>query len=436
VAPIDVVGKIVAVFADGRANARRVDNLTFARQGRWIARTRRLRALGVEFARLCRVFVPWLRSRGYAALVEAMSSVEQRDAARLEGALAAVDADSLSRTARRHRCAALLLQGMHELAVTAHHDELAQLLQPVGRATVMQAFALRDQIADVCRSLKAARIRFALLKGAARLYAGDPEADLHPSVDIDVLVDREQLDAAGVAMSASGYASRVSASRAAAYRAFHHHAAPLYPSSRGVPVELHTALGPSDGANPLLDWNELSPHLRAVDGPAGPVLCLDAFATALHLAIHSASLRRLRDTVVLAKLLAAADRPTLTALAEFAARRFADSIRVQASLALAADVAGIQMATLPEAARYVGWVFKREDLPQYIRDRCQFLDAWHAAGARIRSLKSAFARPALDWSRSPTLVAAYRFTGRMAAAICALGYACMLPSPRRGHVSQ
>jgi len=52
----------------------------------------------------------------------------------------------------------------------------------------MQAFATRKQLNDVMVTLEAANIPFVLLKGAARLFRNDIEADWNLMCDIDILV--------------------------------------------------------------------------------------------------------------------------------------------------------------------------------------------------------------------------------------------------------
>ena len=204
-----LVGKVQAVRARDGADAPRVDSPSFRAVGSFFARTRTLRALPFR-ARLwlgrCYRALPWMRRRPYLSLLQEMSAVLQDDAVAFDEALTRADAPALSASARRHGCAPTFLEALGKFdAAGAQATYLRHALQPDGRGAVLLSLVAKRDINAVAGALAEARIPFALLKGAARLYADEPGATNHASGDFDILVPAESLTAAGQALRAHGY---------------------------------------------------------------------------------------------------------------------------------------------------------------------------------------------------------------------------------------
>jgi len=428
----DVIGLVAAVFADDKPDARRIDSWWFRIRGHWMAQSRDTRCTLMRLRRIVRAATPWRRPRAFGALVESLSAVEQRDRARLLRAIAAVDPSALAATAARHRCAGLLADGVRRLAVEhSALDGLSAALQAAGRAAVARSFVLRERINNVCEALTKSGVDFALLKGAARLYSGEAGAELHWSDDIDVLVKRTDLDAAAAAIQAAGYRERAGAVQSARYRAHHHHAAPLYPLGGGPPVELHVFLARPGATSLALDWNSLAAHFQRVVGPAGPVRCLGPVAAATHLAVHSIGLPRLRDVMVLARLLRANERSFAGELSAAIHNERTDPVRLQASVLMAARIAGVQCSASRAADRYLEWVSRREDLPRYLRRRSQLIEAWYGAGCQPKRINWAILAPYPRVDRISIWRLRWRAAGRTISGCCAWLFAAMLRPDKR-----
>jgi len=303
-------------------------------------------------------------------------------------------------------------------------------LQGRGRAVVLRGMAARAHVAEVAAKLSHGRVRFALLKGAARLYADEPGAMLHPSSDFDVLVPADELDAAAAILRSHGYTERADEELKRRYRDFHH-AAPLYPSGWGYVVELHRGLAPPGTLSLRLDWEALVAHLIAVDGPAGPVRMLDPFGTALHYAVHSLGLRRLRDSVLLANALLRLTEPEREHLRSLLASETTDPIRLAATAVLAARIAGLPWPASGAVENYLRWVMRREDMPLFFNWRSQLTEGWYAAGSRFTQLTMRLLDPraGLGGVRGGLPMPA-ALAGRCVASALAFSYATMMRPPR------
>jgi len=419
--PQQIIGKMESVHASDAADAARVDDVWFRVRGRLLGRSHALRIFLASFARAMGAAIPWRRQRGYAALLEAMIALEHDNPTALAAALTLANPEALAAAATRHRCAGLLLTGMRRHAVTDPWDgALTASLQRSGTNAVLRSIGLRRQISEVSAALEGREIEFALLKGAARLHVGEADSDLHPTDDIDLLVEAGDLDAAISALNSAGYRALADARQMESYRAGHHHTAPLYPQSPGVPVELHTSLAPHGASSLPSNWSALSPHLRRIAGTAGSRWCLDDFGSALHLALHSMGLRRLRDSVVLANLLRRMSEPARARFAGLIAAERLDPIRLQAAVALAARIGGVEWPAGRAVVQYLDWAARREDLPQRLRRRSQLADDWRADRARMGSAQRAI----VPKTR-------YGVLGRICVAICALAVAALLSTPGR-----
>ena len=424
-APHVLVGKVKAVFENDRS-AVRVDTKIFRMRGAFYARTRVLRALPFRARasgrRIGRA-LPWRRERSYLALVDSMAAVVQGDRVGFERSLSRVEPSALVAVARRHGCSATLVEALRTFQTTGEAaDYLRRVLQPLVRQGVMLTIALRGQIESIAATLARHNVPFALLKGAARSYRDEPGFVLHASSDIDILVPAPQLENAVAALRGQGYDERNYALLRERYKARHHHAAPLFPPSPGFAVELHTSLAPPGLLSTPLDWDTLRSHAEWVQGPAGNVLCLDATGAALHLGVHSIGLRRLRDSVLLARLLAKLGESERQELQQIAAAERIDPIRFSGSLAFGARIAGIAWPQTPEGRRYLDWTARREDVPLYFSQRCQLTEGWYAAGRRLGPLAWRLLDPRYGLDEQPQARSFGRIVGRALAGLFALAY--------------
>ena len=435
VEPERIIGRVVAVYADRSPGARRIDGSWYRLRGGLKARTRALRVFGIgvmaQLRRLRRGLDAVHRPRAFAALFQAMHAILHRDRAELQVAIELVPPESLLATARRHKCAGLLLNGMHALDIDlSSHEQLVRGLRISNSATAVKLFRLREQIVTLVSILRASKLDFVLLKGASRIYGQDEDAYLHESCDIDVLVKREDVDAAVAALRAAGYFQRERGRTTAWYTRYHHHVAPFSdPKGEGT-IEVHIALAPPGRLDQVLDWNSLSRHFRTIEGPAGEARCLNDVGTAIHLAAHAIRLTPLRDVVILAQLLQRLDAKNVSFFKGFVDGETVESVRLDAVGAMAARLADFAWDESRAVRRYLAWVTRREDLPDFIRTRSGFTDVRYSA-KDPRPL-SAFIREALhkvdDRHRvSDAIKAPFRMIGRLAIGGVAYLYARALP---------
>lgn len=446
-----VVGSVVAVYADDGPDAKRVDDWLFQSQGFLKARLHGLRRLAHQLrhqlARGSRGLNAWGRVRRFPILVKALTAIFEDNKEGLESALAAVGHLILLPTVRNHGCSSILLQGISRLGIDPDSNiGLITGLQKSSRATALKVLLLRDQIASLVSILDGASIDFALLKGAARIYRGDADAHFHKSSDIDVLIRKIDMDAAINALSSAGYVRRATDEMAALYVAHHHHYAPLRPPNGGAAVELHVALSQPGTLSRTLDWDYLSRYLLTFEGPNGRAQFLNNAGAAIHLATHAIGIRRLRDVVVLAQLMTKLDQSELSQLQRFVNDESAELIRLDATFMLAAQIAGIPWEGSTRAKRYVAWVNRREDLPIFIRQRSTVVESCYGTynlRLRIASLMAdllpihdnrAWKRKARSQMRSAwvsAVSAPLRLGGRMVMNVISYLYAEAMPAENR-----
>jgi putative nucleotidyltransferase-like protein len=429
----DVIGRVVAVWSDPSSNARRIDGIAYRLAGWYFARfhplRRRIARARARIADLAARAQPRRRARTTLRLIAALTAAEGNDAVAFAYA-AAIDAAQLRAVDERHRCTAVLGEAARRHGVVDQLPaETGALMRRSRLEAVLAASRLHRAIGAVVELLGELAVPFALLKGAARIYAGTAEAACHVSQDIDVLVRRSDLEVVVEALLREGYTD---AKRAAAVKDYgkHHHAVPLFPPAGAFPIELHHALAPPGSLSTVTDWDRLAPHLVGVDGPAGTVTQLDPVGTALHLGIHAIGFTRLRDVALLARALRGLDAGGLDALRAVVRSERRDPVRLEASFLLAARIAGIRWDAGIAVERYVRWALVREDLPVSLRDRCDALDAYVAhPGAPWPAL-----RALVPWWSRGTAVAAVpgRIAGRCATNAAALIYAACMRGDDRG----
>lgn len=433
----ELAGKVVAVYESGDEKSKRIDDLWFVIRGVILARCRAVRVraqrLRLSLARRARGLNARRRPRGFVALVQALAAVIEGDRQRFAAAIALADPEAFLQAARRHRCREIVRRAMVTFdAADPTGGRLSKALQSSTRETALEIFGLRQQINSLLATLNRSGLDFALLKGAARIYADAADADYHRSGDLDVLVRRDQLEAAREALLAAGYREKAGATMVEFYRSRHHHSAPLFPPQRGVPIELHIQLTPPGTLEETLDWERLAPHMETVEGPAGPALCLDDFANALHLAAHAIGITRLRDVYLLAAIVRRSPQALGTQLAAFAARQRGSRLLLEGVLALAARLAGIPWRTSREVERYLDWVMRREDIPAYVRRRAQVVEAWYADGGKLFGPSFHRLNQTSGALTAGAPRAAARLAGRLLVAGIATLYAAAMRSPEPG----
>ena len=332
-----------------------------------------LRGMWFVGARALRARDPRRRARVFTTLWRIVAKGQTADSAALRAELVSVETHDLLQCAARHGVVGFL---------AALADRISDL-PPGLRGRLSRARLriharrqyLRRQIDEVTRILDAAEIPFALLKGAARMYAGVDEADLHDACDIDILVPVRMLPRAIRIFLEHGYA-QPAAERYGRYYEEHHHTAPLVPQ-RGLPIELHTRLAPFSVASGFAEFEQLISYLRPLGESIKHGYVLDDMAAAFHAAVHGRGIGRLRDVIVLSRLLERMCLADRTALAEMISQ-YCPGVEVQATFALGALLARGVMPADARTAAYLDWAFRREELPAVLRARAQVIDAMMA----------------------------------------------------------
>jgi len=369
-----------------------------------------------------------LRARPFAALFDAVAACVQSDRDGLERALAGVPARRLFSQAVRHKCCGLLLYNIASLRIrTPELRELVELLRRYAGTAALDAVATRSQVLDILEILSEHSIPNALLKGSARLFAGDRITEWTHTFAIDVFVPHEAADAAASALLERGYRYQFDAATIAGYRRHHQHLAPLLPPGAGKPVELHVALMLSSYFSLRCDWHALKWHLEPMD-ESGSVLRLDAFGRALHMAMHGAGMYRLGDAAQMALELRS-DPDLYRRLYAFMSGECIQPIPLLGVLAAGAQLAGMDVDVEPAVRRYVEWTIAREDLPELCHNRMQLVDAWFANGGAFTGPATRLAFPPTRRYDGSATSYAERFrilAGRVVAGVAGAGYRSFL----------
>lgn len=352
---------------------------------------------------------------GFAALIDVATAVEGGRTAALDAILRSTPTEVLLRSAARHRCLGYLRRSIVDLKMRGEPARaiVAALREYAAKAAV-QSYATRGQLFRMVGILDRAGISFALLKGAARLFRGDREAEDTAMYDLDLLVPEGDGLRAIEALQGEGYRPRA-AGNAQRYWPRHHHLVPLEPPEAGLPVELHLQLAPQAMLSMATDWKAFERYCEPLERDGARALAFNAVGTALHLTIHGAGVKRLHDAIVLARILAS--DPTMLARLneEFAGERW-QPIPLRATLAVAASIAGVSYDLPPAVARYLVWMRRREDLAPYVRERSQFADAWYGNGGKLFGAATRLALPDRDTDGNPVTASArfaYRLVGRI-----------------------
>lgn len=319
----------------------------------------------------------------FRTLADAMRAIVREDTAMLLSALDGCDSQALFSHAVRHKCAGYLLQAMLDCDTPPSLGRLLHALKQHAKAALLQSFRVREQLEQLIAAFTAAQVDHALLKSAALLYENDDDARWSVVFDIDVLVRESQAERAFQTLLRSGYVCEASAELLEYYRSQHHHLAPLVPLGDGKPVEVHKALAISGRFTARSDWDALANDIERCAGMQFTYRLNDA-ARAWHLLLHGAGLHRLSDVVRIARILRRDPSVLLALYGRIAMERQSAPV-LYATLQIAAEFA--ECGVVPAAGRidaFVRWMFVREALPAWLRERTQAMDAWHESGYRLR----------------------------------------------------
>lgn len=428
--PGDVVGRVVAVWSNAGPRAFRVDRHRHRLRAAYFARAYRLRRFAAKLADFARRADPRTRIRATPQIVRAIRAACNGDADRLADALS-TDAAAFFGADERHRTAAWLAERARTAAILERLPaEITGRLRRARLEAAMGAACMRPVLEATIAALHEAGLTFALLKGAARIYGGAPDAACHPADDIDVLLAPDDVERAAAALLARGWTYRDDPAEVERFRREQHHAASLFPPGGSFPVELHRALALPRALSTRTDWEAMAPFLESVEGPAGTVLRLDTAGTALHLGIHAIGLTRLRDIALLAPALRRMTEAERARLAGIVRAERRDQVRLDAAFALAARVAGVAWPSSERATAYIAWALRREDLPRRLRERCDAVEARAAWPGSLRMLLYALVP---WWSvRKQSFAVPFRTVGRCLANVVAALYAAALPPADEG----
>ncbi|MDQ6768145.1 MAG: nucleotidyltransferase family protein, partial [Candidatus Eremiobacteraeota bacterium] len=336
------------------------------------------------------------QASGFSALLAASTAIEHGEPEALTVALQSVSQQAILGAAARHRCRGYLRHGILNLGLRdGRAAAITEALRAHAGRAAMQAYAVRHQLDRVVGKLNEAGVQFALLKGSARLFRGDRQADLDTMYDLDVLVPKTQLTTAIAALCEGGYRSLLSDRGSVQYWARHHHAAPLHPEQLGLPVELHFQLAPPGSLSIATDWSACQPFFELVVNREHKAICFNPLGSAVHLTVHGAGLRRLHDVVMLARILRD-NSEVCSRLCALIESEQLQPVALQAIMALASRIARVDVETSAATRRYLDWVRRREGLSPYVRDRTQFVDAWYTNGGSLWGPATRLALPRRD----------------------------------------
>ena len=359
---------------------------------------------------------------GFEALYRAMTAIVRDDEAALGGATGAAHWQDLLYAAVTHKCTGYLLHGMLKAGLTQGSNTLLlRALKEHGSAALVQSYTITAQLEQIAGTLGDAGIDHAFLKTGALLFELRDDARWTPLFDIDILVREADADAAWSALRGSGYTCKYSAEEIAGYRRSHHHRAPLDPVADGKTVEVHVAFSASNESSIATNWESLTPYLQLYPGKAHTYR-LDEDGRALHLLLHGTGLHRLYDAVRVAQMLRS-DRLLYRRLRAMVEREERERTMLQATLAVAAQMAGIRAEQSPDVRACVRWMYFREEMPRWLRARSQVLDHWFAERSIRAALRGVFP-PAfrIDGKPAPRLHHLAGAAARGVAAAITVGY--------------
>ncbi|MDQ6932470.1 MAG: nucleotidyltransferase family protein [Candidatus Eremiobacteraeota bacterium] len=379
-----LLGLVVAIYASGEPGAARVDTLFFKVRGRFFASKIQLR-LCIEklgaFKAAALTVMPWRRARNFTLLTHLMGAICRGESSQARELLQTCDLASVALVAKRHRCAAILSAWLNTLEPEASAQLLGlkTALEPDRFAASIRTSMIRTQIIEIVKLLSEHGVHAVLLKGAARMYTGVADWNLHDSSDIDILLEPSEIERAVRLLIANGYRHQHAANKSSFYDS-HRHVAPLYPKGKGAAVELHRAISAPGELSTPLDYASLQKYFVRVDQSAGDVSVFNYAGAALHLLVHGHIRIAFRDIVLIAEGLRNMDASARESLKRIIDEEKRQPARLGAVLYTAAVCAGLDKEFPPSRAvlRAFRWSIVREDLPRPLRARPELLDEFFA----------------------------------------------------------
>ncbi|MDT3669478.1 MAG: nucleotidyltransferase family protein [Aromatoleum sp.] len=194
-------------------------------------------------------------------------------------------------------------RGLHRAAVAhpvAAHDPsgsgsshlLERTLYRTYIDTVRINTALYDQLAQLVREATRCGLKIIVLKGAYLAKYAYDDLGLRPMSDIDILVRRDDLDAAERMMWRLGYRYIDGTQTPGVWRSEHFHLNPFAHREHTHAVEVHFRLT-RENDKVRFDDDALWTRAVPIQTEGGPALALDAIDLLLHLAVHSCYLDKL-----------------------------------------------------------------------------------------------------------------------------------------------
>ena len=196
------------------------------------------------------------------------------------------DWESLFRTARRANLLSRVACIVHKagcldrlpLKIQSHLESALRIAESNQRSVLWE-------VNQVQKALSGQRIRLVLLKGAAYIAGGFSPAPGRLLSDLDIMVQRDRLQAAETALVAHGWMStKIEAYDQRYYRQWMHELPPLQHLERGTSLDVHhTILPPTALLKPDVNklWEQISP-LAQFSG----VFVLSPVDMVLHSATH------------------------------------------------------------------------------------------------------------------------------------------------------
>jgi len=372
-----VLGRIVCVWHTDHADAPSVSRLRLQLAGAFMVHTRALRATCARIGVLLRQTATIAhRPRIFQAMLLALRSFFRGDSASALDLLHGLPLDELFAMIARHGTAGHLLRFLEQAKQAGYevNEPLYHGLRSSRWRCALHADLVLARVREVQPALRAANIDAIYLKGSARLLAGESDADIHFSGDVDILVPMRQADDAVAALQACGFDFHATPTEQRFYQRYVQHRSPLWKSDAILPVEVHTQLVLPGSVSQRLSYHVLYGRSMLIDSVVGEVRVLDAVATAVHLAYHGRDFRRMRDAGLLALKLSAFSPSERTAFDRIIAREKRDGLRLRCLVKLVDDWNG-EAVTLTFAERtFLSWIVFREDLPSVFRQRAPLLD--------------------------------------------------------------
>jgi hypothetical protein len=172
--------------------------------------------------------------------------------------------------------------------------EIAAPLQPLGMVSDFRMMQLEGRLGEILDHLHGAGIDPVVLKGGALAIAVFPEFRDRPMGDLDLLVRREELDAALQVVRAAGWDWNPWTAAAERYET-HHHARPLLDTQGSLKsIEVHTDLFPP--GHPFeISADGVRERAHQHDWAGRRVWVPDEYDMLLHACLHFAWSHRMQD---------------------------------------------------------------------------------------------------------------------------------------------